>query len=196
MILLGITGGIGAGKTVVSDMLRAKGIPVYDADTEAKRLMITHSYLRSELKKIFGDKIFLANGLLDRQRMASAIFSDGTLLARVNGCVHPVVAEDFCRWAGCSASPVVAVESAILFESHLSDKMDKVLTVSAPKQVRVRRVMQRNGITQQQVEARISNQMDDEVRRRMSDFVIDNDGEQAVLPQLNQILEKLKASFC
>ena len=194
MIRLGITGGIGSGKSVVSEILKIKGIPVYNADTEAKRLMVEDEELRHQLMQLLGDDIYFADGTLDKKKIASKIFSNPTLLQKVNQTVHPAVGKDFLRWEQNQAQQsknIIAMESAILFESNLNMQFDKTLLVYAPLEVRVKRVMIRDAATLEQVQARIKNQSDEESKRSKADFVIENDNQQALLPQINQVLSQI-----
>ena len=194
MIRLGITGGIGSGKSVVSEILKIKGIPVYNADTEAKRLMVEDEELRHQLMQLLGDDIYFADSTLDKKKIASRIFSNPTLLQKVNQTVHPAVGKDFLRWEQKQVQQsknIIAMESAILFESNLNMQFDKTLLVYAPLEVRVKRVMIRDAATLEQVQARIKNQSDEESKRSKADFVIENDNQQALLPQINQVLSQI-----
>ena len=194
MIRLGITGGIGSGKSVVSEILKIKGIPVYNADTEAKRLMVEDEELRHQLMQLLGDDIYFENGTLDKKKVASKIFSNPTLLQKVNQTVHPAVGKDFLRWEQNQAQQsknIIAMESAILFESNLNMQFDKTLLVYAPLEVRVKRVMLRDAATLEQVQARIKNQSNEESKRSKADFVIENDNQQALLPQIKQVLSQI-----
>jgi len=194
MVTLGITGGIGSGKSVVSKILRLKNIPVYDADTEAKRIMVEDPLVVEGLRKLFGESLFTSEGKLDRKYIAGKIFGDKELLAEVNHLVHPAVGRDFVRWADEQqnrGAAVAAFESAILFEANMRGVLDKVLLVTAPEEVRVARVVVRDGVTVEQVRARMNHQMDEEGKKRLSDFIIYNDGWQAVLPQINKMLSQL-----
>lgn len=193
MIRLGITGGIGSGKSVVSEILRTKGIPVYNADEEAKRLMIQDENLRSQLMNLLGDDIYYGDGTLNKKKIASMIFSNQTLLTKVNQTIHPAVGKDFFCWERTEAKKskkIIALESAILFESKLDIEFDKTILVYAPLDVRIKRVMKRDSATFEQVQARVKNQSDEESKRLKADFIIENDL-QAVLPQINQILSQL-----
>lgn len=194
MMRLGITGGIGSGKSIVSEVLKIKGIPVYNADEEAKRLMIEDGELRSQLMQLLGNDIYFADGTLDKKRIASMIFSNQNLLTQVNHTVHPAVGKDFLRWeqTEMQKSPkIIALESAILFESKLDIKFDKTLLVYAPLDVRIKRVMKRDTATLEQVQARVRNQSEEEDKRTKADFIIENGNLQAILPQINQILDLL-----
>lgn len=175
MIKLGITGGIGSGKSFVAGIIRKLGFPVYDCDTEARRLMTEDQEVRSRLEALLGSNLY-ASGGLDRQLMAEYLFAGEANARRVDGIVHPAVRSDFARWATAQNSLLVGLESAILFESGFGDAVDKVLLVSSPEVVRIMRVMERDKVTQEQVRARMARQMSDAERRRLSDFEIVNDG--------------------
>lgn len=188
---IGITGGIGSGKSVVSALLRIVGVPVYDADSASKSLLNTDEALMASLKSLLGDDIYQGK-TLDKKRMAALIFSDKDLLAKANALIHPAVIADFERWAERSAAPVVACESALVFEAKMDKLFDAVLMVYSPEEVRIRRAVARDGATEEQVRARIKNQMSDERKRDLSDFVLLNDGEHAIIPQLRTILADLE----
>ena len=190
--IIGITGGIGSGKSIVSDILRLKGIPVYEADTESKRLISTDSKLKSELCQLLGQEIYMSDGSLNRQLMANKIFNDQQLITKVNQIIHPAVGHDFENWVKQQDSSVVATECALLFESGLDKKIDYSIMVSAPLSIRIQRAMTRDNATQEQIEARIKNQMDDEIKKEKADYLIINDGKSAILPQLNEILSHLE----
>lgn len=191
---LGITGGIGSGKSVVSKILRLKKIPVYDADSEAKRLMVEDVELVEGLKKILGDEAYTPEGQVDRKYVAAKIFNAKELLLAVNSLVHPAVGRDFSEWVKLQALkgvPLVAFESAILFESGMRRGVDKTVLVTAPEELRVQRVVARDVVTEVQVRARMANQMSETEKKKHSDIVIENDGKKALLPQINQMLAQL-----
>lgn len=179
---LGLTGGLGSGKSTVARRLVARGVPVFLADDEAKRLYATDAGLRADLVAAFGTDTFRADGTLDRSRLAGIVFADPDALARLNALVHPRV---FAAWQGFVAAhggaPVVAHESAILYESGGDRHVDAVVWVDAPREVRIRRAMARDGATREAVEARLSHQIDPDVARRRADFVVDNGGDVAAL---------------
>ena len=186
---IGITGGIGSGKSVVSDLLRLQGVPVYNADTASKSLLVTDEKLISSLKVLLGEDIY-QGGVLDKKRMASLIFSDKELLEKVNALIHPAVIADFERWANRQKASLLACESALIFESKMNTLFDAVVMVYAPESVRLRRAMLRDTATEEQVKARIQNQLSDEVKKSISDYVIVNDDKQALLPQLKELLAR------
>lgn len=173
MKIIGITGGIGSGKTTVAKMFERYGIPVYYADDEAKKLNDTSLIIRERLIDLFGETIY-KSGKLDRALLASKIFSDKNLLQKVNSIIHPEVAKHFEKWVQSQNSPYVLKEAAILFESGSNKNCDKVILVTAPENIRIDRVMKRDKIEKDQVLSRMKNQWDDDKKRKLSDFVIEN----------------------
>ncbi|MBR5694966.1 MAG: dephospho-CoA kinase [Paludibacteraceae bacterium] len=187
---IGITGGIGSGKSVVSEVFSRMGIPAYNADNASKLLISTRKDLITALKKILGSDIYV-HGSLDKKKMAQLIFNDKELLTRVNSIIHPAVIEDFKIWSESQMATSVACETAILFESGMDKLVDIKITVTAPLETRIRRCVTRDGLTEEQIRARINNQMDDEERIRRSDFVIINDEKHAIIPQIKEIINTL-----
>lgn len=191
MIKLGITGGIGSGKTIVSDLLSLHGIPVYIADTESKILTDSSPVIRRKLIDVFGEKIY-NNGLLDRKLLASYIFSDKEKLQIVNHIIHPVVYKHFDEWCAIhSHKKIVALESAILFESGFDKVVNKSIMVYTPLEMRVKRVMERDNISEEKVLSRINSQMQDEEKVKLSDFVIVNDNKESLILQVREMLQQL-----
>ncbi|MDR1525954.1 MAG: dephospho-CoA kinase [Tannerella sp.] len=190
MIKIGITGGIGSGKTVISSLIAMNGIPVYMADTESKRLSDTSPVIRRKLMALFGNDLYV-NDRLDRKRLASIIFSDAKALEKVNEIIHPVVKKDFQAWTKQQKSSVCAIESAILFETGFDKIVDIKLLVYAPVGLRLARVMERDGATEADIMKRMNRQMPDELKRKQADFVIINDEVDALLPQIDRFLKLL-----
>ncbi|MDE6095771.1 MAG: dephospho-CoA kinase [Muribaculaceae bacterium] len=187
--IIGITGGIGAGKSVVSRILRLKGYWVYDCDLEAKILMDQDMDVRNALKELFSESIYLEDGTLDRKLMADKIFSDENIRNYVNRIVHSAVKSDFISRAGRNGSPVF-VESAILHTSGLDSICSRIWLVDAPVDVRINRVVERNGMSAQQIEARMSAQQGEfDLFDRNKIDVIDNSGDVSLLYQINNLLE-------
>ena len=191
-IKLAITGSIGSGKSVVSRMMNVLGVPVYDCDVNAKRLMTDDEFIVSELKRMFGDECYEDDGTLNRQYIASRIFTDKENIKRVNSLVHPVVKRDFEEWAARQDSSVVAVETAILYESGMIEAVDKVLVVWADRETAINRTMQRSGMNRIQVENRMNNQMSVDDLLLMSDYSLYNDGDEPLLPRVMSVVEELK----
>lgn len=189
---LAITGSIGSGKSVVSRMMNVLGVPVYDCDSNAKRLMVNDEFIVSELKRMFGDDCYEDDGTLNRQYIASCIFTDKQNIKRVNSLVHPVVKRDFESWSTKQDSNVVAVETAILYESGIVESVDKVLVVWAEKETAIKRTIERSGMSRLQVENRLKNQMSTDDLLLLSDYSLYNDGDEPLLPQVIELVEQLK----
>lgn len=190
MIKLGITGGIGCGKSILSRYFFYRGIPVYDTDSKAKLLMVEHSGLREKLIGLLGEQAYCGKQL-NRSYISSCIFQDKSLLSKVNALVHPVVKEDFLLWAAAQQGSVVAMECAILFEANFSSAVDFVIQVSAPEEIRLQRAMKRDRLDSAAIQARMRNQMSDPEREELADFVLINDDQQAIIPQTEFILNMI-----
>lgn len=190
-VKLAITGSIGSGKSVVSRIMEIMGVPVYDCDTRAKELMTNDAAIVAELKRMFGDDCYKDDGTLNKVYLASCIFTDSDNIKRVNGLVHPVVCRDFAEWAGRQESPVVAVETAILYESGMINEVDKVLVVWADKETSIERTMKRSGMNRRQVENRMQKQMSADDLLLLSDYSIYNDNGSPLLPAVKNLLEQL-----
>lgn len=174
MKIIGITGGIGSGKTTVAKMFEDFGVPVYYADDEAKKLTATSPEIRALLIELLGEETF-KDGVLDRKYMADKIFNDEELLKQTNAIIHPRVANHFIEWTEKHKDlPYILKEAAILFESGSYKQCDQVILVTAPKEVRIRRVMERDGVSHEEVLARMKNQWSDAKKRKLSDFIIEN----------------------
>lgn len=177
---IGLTGGIGAGKSYVAQQLTAQyGIPVYDCDREAKRLMVTSPVIRQQLTALLGTEVYLPDGQLNKRLIADYLFANEEHQRAVNAIVHPAVKADFRQWATeqeQAGAPAVGIESAILVEAGFTDLADKVIVVEAPLALRLQRVMKRDGATEEEVRARMARQISDEERRQAADFIIVNDG--------------------
>lgn len=192
MTSVGLTGGIGSGKSVVATLFRMMGLPVYDSDVRAKALYDEVPALRDAVIARFGPSLY--NGtFLDRAALADLIFTDPTALQVVNALVHPFVAADFFAWAaGLGPVPVLVQETAILFEANLADRFELVVSVTAPEALRIDRVCRRNGWTAEQVRARMRHQLPEAERLSRSDVVLINDGVKALLPQVVALVDRLK----
>lgn len=191
MIRLGITGGIGSGKSYVARLLSDAGFPVYDTDSHAKRLMREHPSIREKLVALLGEEVYL-DGQLNKPLLAEYLFAGPENAARINAIVHPVVLCDFQEWAmQHSASEVVVMECAILYESGFWKAVDKVLMVYAPEETRLQRAMQRDGATEAQIRSRMQAQLAEEEKGRRADFVVCNDGLSPLQPQLQELIDRL-----
>lgn len=183
---LGVTGGIGSGKTTVCRVFSVLKIPVFSADRIAREIVDNDPRVRLGINNIAKRDLY-ADGSLDRMALASLIFNDNTLLARVNTLVHPIVFSSFLGWSEQQTSPYVIMEAAILFESGASDFVDKTATVVAPEEERINRVVVRSRLTREQVLERMKNQMNDEARMKLSDYVIKNSENDMVIPVVLKI---------
>jgi dephospho-CoA kinase len=191
--IVGLTGGIGSGKTTVANMFAALGVPVYIADVEAKKLSDSSEEIRNEIIALLGKGAY--NGtLMDRGFVAERVFKDSGLLQRVNGIIHPRVAEHFLNWAAAQDAPYVIKEAAILFENGGYKNCDLVILVTAPKKVRIARVMARDSITKSAVEERMAHQWSDEKKRQMADFIIENTDLKTTQKSVSSIHQYLRDS--
>ena len=189
-VIIGCTGGIGSGKTNVVRTFESLGIPGYDCDTRAKELYDEDAELLAEEARIAGDDV-IVEGRLDRSRLAARIFSDRDMLSALESVVHPAVIRDFSRWLQEQNTKLVIFESAILLDKpYLREIADFLLLVTAPREVRIARVMARDGLSREAVEGRMANQMDDVQRSRMADYTIETNDRDAILPQLLSIIQK------
>lgn len=193
-VIIGLTGGIGSGKSVVAKVFATLGIPVFNADDEAKRIMQTSTEIKTKLIEQFGTDIYNAHGL-DKEKLASIVFNDSFQLQLLNAIVHPVTIQAAKDWAAKQTSPYVIKEAALIFESGAADGLFKVIGVTAPLSIRIHRVMQRDGITKDQVDARMRNQISDTIKMRLCDYVIENNNQQMVIPQVLEIDKTIRAAL-
>lgn len=192
MISIAITGGIGSGKSYISNILQEYGIPIYNTDDEAKRLMVSDEGIRHDLIALLGEEVYV-EGTLNKSLLASYLFADAENAARINGIVHPRVKLDFCRWLEQHTDKeIVGMECAILFEAGFDDAVDSVVMVYAPEALRVERAMKRDHATEAQIRARIAAQLDDEEKRKRADYVIYTDGSIPLDSQLSTLIAQLK----
>ncbi len=189
MLKIGLTGGIGSGKSTIARIFEVLGIPVYYADDASKRLMNENEELRDKIKQVFGEDAYL-NGDLNRRYLSEQVFNDENKLALLNSFVHPVIIKDAEQWMQKQKAPYVIKEAALIFESGSQKNLHYVIGVKAPIELRLQRAMQRDNISGEQVKARMSQQMDEEAKLRLCDFVIINDEEQLVIPQVLKLHEK------
>ena len=188
---IGITGGIGSGKSVVSRILTTMGYPVYDSDSWAKRLMNNHPDIRQALTDRFGPDTYIS-GNLNRPYLAQQIFNDKENLTFVNSIVHPIVCNHFLQWAESQPTELVFIESAILFSSGLDKFVDKVIYVDAPHEIRLQRAMNRDHASAEAISARINNQLhDNQYAHTHSNYTIQNDNNTLIIPQLLSTLQNI-----
>jgi len=173
MMIVGLTGGIGSGKSTVAKMFKKLGVPVYNSDKKAKNLMKSSKKLRASIKALLGDDAYDGKKL-NKAYIANKIFQDKSLLNKLNGIVHPAVRENFIFWAKKQEAPYVIQEAAIIFENGLHEFYDKIVLVTAPEKVRLKRVLERNGASKADILARMGNQWQDARKIKLSDHVIDN----------------------
>ncbi len=190
MIKIGITGGIGSGKSYVCRIIRSMGYPVYDCDSAAKRLMSESRHIIERLTTLIGSNAYLPDGSLNRTSVAQFLFANQSNADKINSIVHPVVKDDFLSWVFAQKSDLVFMESAILFESGFNNAVDSTLAVCAPKETRIQRAMQRDNATREQIEARIQRQMSDEKIRSLADYIIENDGITDINPQIRMFIHR------
>lgn len=191
MIRIGITGGIGSGKTYVSRILEELGVPVYDSDSRAKQLTVTDPAIRKGLIALLGEQVYRGDNL-NKELLASYLFASHEHAIQVNAVIHPVVFRDFDSWCEQMKVEVVGLESAILFESGFHSHTDRICVVSAPLELRICRAMERDCCSRSSVEARIQAQMGERERMERADYVIVNDGVRPLIPQLEKMLADLK----
>ena len=191
-VKVGITGGIGAGKSLVANIFRTFGIPVYNSDTEAKRLMNEDPYLKEQITDLFGQKAYIDNAL-NRIYLNEVVFRDQENLTRLNQLVHPAVINDYNSWLTKHSSKSMTIkEAALLFESNSYKDLDYTILVSAPRSVRIKRVLLRDANrTKEDIQNIIEQQMSESRKKKLSDFVIINDGEKMVIPQVLDIYSNI-----
>lgn len=191
MLKVGLTGGIGSGKTLIGEIFKRFGIPIFNADTEAKNILNSDIDVITKMKKHFGDDIYNENSI-DKKKLASIIFNDKNAIELVNSIVHPKVRDYFFNWAdGQKESPYVIEEAAILFESNAYKELDVTINIHADELSRINRVIERDNTTIDAVKNRMKNQLTDDERIRLADYTIYNDGNQMVLPQVLDIHDKI-----
>jgi dephospho-CoA kinase len=192
-LIVGISGGIGSGKSTVCRVFRLLGAPVFEADTVAKELYDSNSEIKTGLIHLFGAQIYTPEGRLDRKKLASLIFTNEFHLAKVNELVHPVVRKEFENWLKVHKNePYVIHEAAILFESGFYKMMDFTILVSAPEKDRISRVMARDGISEQMVRERMQNQWSEEKKQKLASETLVNDNKNLIIPEIIQIDKNLK----
>jgi dephospho-CoA kinase len=183
MLKIGLTGGIGSGKTTVAKVFELLGVPVYYADQASKRLYDTHAELAQSIREHFGAHLF-QDGLLDRAALAQQVFNDPQKLSTLNALVHPLTIKDAEDWMRRQTTPYVIKEAALIFESGSGSSLDAIIGVRCPESIRMRRVMQRDGLSETEVRSRMRHQIDEEIKMRLCDYVIENNEQALVIPQV------------
>jgi dephospho-CoA kinase len=185
MLKIGLTGNIGSGKTTVSKIFEVLGVPVFYADEAAKSVMVKDRQLISELKSEFGEAAYFADGSLNRKHIASIVFDNNAALARLNAIVHPATFRAFDAWVATIKNvPYVVKEAAILFESDSYKLCDQTIFVQAPLAMRIKRVMERDGLSREEIEKREAHQFTEEKKTQLADHIIKNDDSELVIPQV------------
>ncbi len=190
MLRVGLTGGIGSGKTTVARIFEVLGIPVYDADSASKRLMAENKELKDQIKNFFGEEAY-KDGELNRKYLAEEVFQKSQKIDLLNSLVHPATIKDAAEWMEKQKAPYIIKEAALIFESGSQKLLDYVIGVKAPLSLRLQRAMDRDHITEKQVKARMEKQMDEETKLRLCNYVIVNDEQQLLIPQVLELHEKL-----
>lgn len=189
---VGVTGGIGSGKSTLCRLFAKRGVAVYDTDAAAKRLMAEDATLREAIRERFGAASYTEEGVLNRPYLAERVFSDAAERAALNGLVHPAVIADFERWAAEQSGDYVILESAILYEAGLDRHLDRVVAVLAPERLRVERAMQRDGVTEEQVRSRMAAQMSDDALAARADVTVVNLFEEDLEPTVQELDRRFK----
>jgi dephospho-CoA kinase len=184
---IGITGGIGAGKSLVAEIIKAMGYPVYNSDERAKELTESNPKIKAGLIHLFGEEIY-QNDKLNKFALAQAIFSDESVREKVNALIHPIVREDFNLWALAQNNSLVFNESAILFETGSFKNFDAIILVYAPKELRIKRIMKRDNCSENEVLKRMNAQFSDEEKYQLTEFRVLNDEQTPLLEQVEQII--------
>lgn len=190
---IGITGGIGAGKSLVAEIIKAMGYPVYNSDERAKELTESNPKIKEGLIHLFGEEIY-QNDKLNKFALAQAIFSDNSQREKVNALIHPIVREDFNLWAMAQNNSLVFNESAILFETGSFKNFDAIILVSAPKEIRIKRIMKRDNCSENEVLKRMNSQFSDEEKYQLTEFRVLNDEQTPLLVQVEKIILNVSLS--
>ena len=192
-MVIGITGGIGSGKSTVCLIFDLFGIPVYNSDLRAKDLMNSNPNLIQSIQSNFGTEVYV-DGNVNSTVLARKVFSDPDALKQLNALVHPIVSRDFDEWRDQYEERIIVKEAAILIESGAYKQCERVIVVEAPEDLRIKRVKERDGVPEEEVKARIRNQMSEAERRVYANYIIDNSGAEMLIPQVQQLLDSLKGA--
>jgi dephospho-CoA kinase len=192
--MIGLTGGIGSGKSVVAKIFTTLGIPVFNADEAAKHMMQSNPEMKAKLIEQFGSSIYNASGL-QKEKLAAIVFNDSFQLQLLNAIVHPMTIQAAKDWAEKQTSLYVIKEAALIFESAAADGLFKVIGVTAPMSIRIQRVMQRDGVSKEQVDLRMQHQISDTIKMRLCDYVIENNNQQMLIPQVLELDKAIRAAL-
>lgn len=191
MLKVGLTGNIGSGKTLIASILQKMGAPVFQADLEAGELYHSN-HVKEKILSLFGDQVFYEDGEINKKAIADIVFRDDSKLKRLNDIIHPLVRDKYRDWIARQAGhPYTLYEAAILFESGHYREMDKVICVTAPEELRMKRVMERDQVSEEEVRQRMANQWKEERKIQLADFIIVNDGKMMIIPQVLEVHRRL-----
>ncbi|MFN8318219.1 MAG: dephospho-CoA kinase [Saprospiraceae bacterium] len=193
MIKLGITGGIGSGKSTICKIFETLGVPVYYADDRAKSIMTSNAVVKKAILSLFGVDAYFRNGRLNRAFISQAVFQNPVLREKMNQIVHPAVIEDGRRWQEAQTADITLKEAALLIQSGSYKELDYIILVTCPEEIRIQRVMKRNRMNRQAVVARIKSQLSEAEMKEYADWIVVNDGSQSVIAQVLKIYRQLKA---
>ena len=187
---IGLTGGIGSGKSTVAEIFKVLGIPVFDADSVAKKILNEDENLKHQIINLFGNEAY-QNGLLNKKHIADIVFKDAFKLEQLNALVHPATLAAADVWMQSQTSAYAVKEAALLFEAGTAAHLDFIIGVKAPKSLRIHRVMERDHVSRKEVLTRMSRQIEDDIKMRLCDFVVMNDDQQLLIPQVISLHDKL-----
>ena len=191
---IGITGGIGVGKSLVTKIFKILAVPTYDADKEAKDIMVRSEAVRAALLKTFGSEVYFEDGTLNRTWLSSRVFKDEAELQKLNAIVHPAVIKAAEDWAAAQSAPYSLKEAALLFESGSYRSLDYCILVSSPEELRIQRVMQRDQVDEEEVRRRMSKQMPEKEKEALADFIIYNDDDHSLIKQVMALHQQFLSS--
>lgn len=192
-ITIGITGGIGSGKTTVCNIFKLLGVPVFEADKVAAGIMNGNKQLQSEISALFGSDILNCHGLVNRKKLADIVFKDELQLEKLNSLVHPAVRDQFLLWSEKNSNyPYIIMEAAILFESGFHNLTDYTILITAPEDERIRRVMKRDGESMDSIKNRISRQYPENKKTELADFILHNDNKHLIIPEIIKIDKNIR----
>jgi dephospho-CoA kinase len=193
-LVVGITGGIGSGKTTVARIFEKLGVPIYIADEKARERTATDSRIKNYIRETYGAELFEDDGTLRRKALGEIVFPDKEKLQSLNEVIHPIVAEDFTQWLSEQSAPYVLKEAAVLFESGTYKDCDYIILVVAPKELRIQRVIKRSGLSREEIESRMNHQWSDDDKIALSNFVIRNGDDDNLMSQVYEIHEDLTSA--
>jgi dephospho-CoA kinase len=191
MKCIGLTGGIGSGKTTVARIFSMLDIPVYNSDEAGRKITDQNTLVKNAIKKQFGNEVYSETDTLNREKLSAIVFNDSSALSKLNAIIHPAVAEDFKVWCENQNAPYVIKETAILYEHGLDKLLDGVIVVEAPDDLRIKRVMKRNGVSEENVRQRINKQLPQDELIYKADWVIHNNEQQLLIPQVLEVYSRI-----